>query len=279
MLKNKPYLIFLLFLPILLTSCLEERKIAGTFVRERPEINLLVFPTDLVYKYNHKGEMIPDFDQLSEMAQDSALYASSSYIQHLSDSVILENYMNHFLDELRLLGFKVYLNDAIDSFMTGKPQSYVLNIAQLQLDEYNYPLEDKEEYEDTLYYKKFDLNAVDFSSWFELSKVNPETKRTTLLYATFTSYDTFDGSFYVDPWTMDIRYRYRIDTLTTHDIYDMATYLGKKHAEYLYDFFMNQYIVYHLPKGEYPLYYYHYSRQRNAIFPTEDQGFEIQGTK
>jgi len=279
MLKKKPYFILLFLLPWILTSCLEERKIAGTFVREKPEINLLVLPPDMVFKYNHKGEDIPDFDQLSESGQDSALFESSRYIRFLSDSVLLENYMNHFIDELRKLGFTVYLNSAIDSFMTGRPQSYVLNIAQMQVDEYYYPLEDQEEYGDTLYFKKVDLNAIDYGVWMELSKVNPGTKRTTLLYSNYTSYDTFDGSFFVDPWTMDIRYKCRIDTLTTHDLYDMSSFLGKLHASYLYDFFMNQYIVYHLPKGEYPYYYYHYSRLRNSIYPTEDQGFEILGTK
>ncbi|MDP1621120.1 MAG: hypothetical protein Q8M08_02155 [Bacteroidales bacterium] len=258
-----------------LQSCLPERKIATTFIQSQHMITLLVNPPDLVFKYNHKGETIEGFDSLTPEQQDSALWKSSAYIQFINDSILLENYMNSFIIELRLLGFNVYLNDADDSLFTGKPQTYMFDIAQMQLDEYYYPLKDEDAFLDTIYYKTFNLNAVDYSCWFDLSKAGTENTRKTLLYATSTAYDSFDGRFFNDPFSGMVRYRYTIDSLQTNDIYDMATYVGRKHAGYLFDFFMNQYIAQNLPEGIQTADYYHYNRNRKALTPAYEDRFEI----
>ncbi len=273
---------FILFIGsgiFILPSCLPERKVANTFINSPHVLNLLVIPPDYVFKFNHKGESIEGFDALTQTQQDSALWTNSRYIQHLSDSLLLENYMNNFIGELRNLGFNVYLEDAIDSFMTGKPQSYVLDMAQMQLDEYDYPLEDEEAFNDTVYYKRTNLNAVDFGCWFDLSKANTENAKKTVLYSSSTSYDSFDGRFFNDLFTGVVHYKYNIDSLTVKDVYDMACYLGKKHAGYLFDFFMNQYISKHMPEGKQMQDYYHYSRSRESFAPAGDDRFEILGTK
>jgi hypothetical protein len=262
-----------------LQSCLPEQKVASTFIKSPNTINLLVIPPDLVYKYNHKGESIDGFDNISQSLQDSALWVNSRYIQFLSDSLLLENYMNHFIDELRLLGFNIFLNNTIDSFMTGKPQSYVVDIAQMQLDEYFYPMEDEESYMDTIYQKTTNLNAVDFACWFDLSKANTENAKKTTLYSTSTSYDSFEGRFYNDIFTGRVKYKYNIDSLQVKDIYEMASYLGKKHAGYLYDFFMNQYIAKNMPAGTTMQDYYHYNHTRQSFTPAGEERFEILGNK
>ena len=154
----------------MLQSCLPEHKVAKTFIDSPHMINLLVNPPAMVFKFNHKGEAIEDFDSLKPIIQDSLLWTNSRYMQYMNDSVLLENYMNNFIEGLRLNGFNVYLNTAIDSFSTEKPQSYVLDVSQVQLDEYLYPLEDEDSFLDTIYIKKFKLNAVDFSCWLNLGK-------------------------------------------------------------------------------------------------------------
>jgi hypothetical protein len=59
----------------------------------------------------------------------------------------------------------------------------------------------------------------------------------------------------------------------------MAIYLGKKHAGYLYDYFMNQYIAKHLPEGMKMMDYYHYNRNRKSFSPAYDDRFDFLGTK
>ena len=256
-----------------------ERKVAITFVEAAHGLNLLVIPPDYIFKYSHKGESIEGFESIPQNQQDSALMVNSRYLQFLSDSLLLENYMNNFIGELRNNGFNVYLSSAVDSFMTGKPQSYVLDVAQMQLDEYFYPLEDEEAYMDTIYYKKINLNAIDFGCWFDLSKANTENAKKTVLYSTSTAYDSFDGRFFNDPFTGAVRYKYKIDSLALDDVYAMASYLGKRHASYLYDFFMNQYIAKHMPDGMKSEDYYHYNPTNKHLSPADDNRFEILGTK
>ncbi|MDP4282360.1 MAG: hypothetical protein Q8867_09460 [Bacteroidota bacterium] len=256
-----------------------EKKLAKSFVNKMPEINIQLFTPQSLYKYNHKGEKIPGFDSLTEAQQDSALYTNSRYIRYIDDSIYLDKYINSLIDELRALGFKVYLDNSTDSFLRQKPQSYVLNLAQVQLDEYLYPLEDEEPYSDSIYYRVFYLNALDASSWFELNKLNAAKPVKTVLYSSFTSTDGFKGRFYVDPFTMNPQYKYNIDSLTVKDAYDLAGFLGKKHASYLYDFFLNQYILYHLPEDVEMEDYYHFNRFRHTVSPTEDDRFEILDNK
>ncbi|MCX6286334.1 MAG: hypothetical protein NTY96_04410 [Bacteroidetes bacterium] len=267
---------YLLGLSLLfLVSCLPEQKLAQTFAKSGPKIRLMVTPPDYIYKYNHKGEDIDGFAQMTDKQQDSALFYSSLFIQRLSDSSLLEEYINQFIAELRKANFEVYLPDQIDSFLSNQTQAYMVNISQIQLDEYTYPLEDKEPINDTVYYKKFNLNAMDFSVWFELSKVNAEKPKKTILYDSQSAYDSFDGNFIVDPWTNTVRYKYHIDSLSLSDVYDMARFLGRRHGEYLFDFFMNQWVAFNMPQNQYSTYYYHYNRKRNMMEATDEDRFQI----
>jgi hypothetical protein len=260
---------------VLMASCSMEKKLAQNFIKTPPEINLQLFTPDILFKFNHKGEEIEGFRELSESGQDSALYVNSKFMQFVEDSIYLEGYMNSFIEELRAMEFNVFLDNSVDSFLQRQPQSYIVNISQVQLDEYKFPIVDSEPFEDTVYTKSFHLNAVDASAWFELSKINAPKPQKTVLYSSFTASDGFDGNFLINTFTGDIQYKYKIDSLKLRDIYDLAAYSGWKDASCLFDFFMNQYIAFHLPKGIEPLYLLHYDRFNKTLSTTEEEGFEI----
>ena len=162
-------LLFLLTM-LMMTGCLPEKKIANRFIESPPAINLMVLSPDFVYKFNHKGEAIEGFDSMSTSIQDSMLWLSSKYIREISDSILLENYMNSFINELKVIGFNVTLDTSVDSSEISTMQSYSLKVAQIQIDEYLYPQDEEDAFLDTVYYKHFDLNAVDFGCWFELQR-------------------------------------------------------------------------------------------------------------
>jgi len=56
---------------------------------------------------------------------------------------------------------------------------------------------------------------------------------------------------------MNLKYRYKIDSLKINDIYDLASFSGRRNANYLFDYFMNQYISYNMPEGMEILGYLH----------------------
>jgi hypothetical protein len=259
-----------------LSSCTVEKKLGKEFLAQAPEINIELIAPDILFKYNHKGEKIRGFDSLTGPQQDSALYANSLFIRNIDDSIFLDRYVNSFIDELRAIGFKVFV-DGMDSLFRITPQSYVVNMAQVQLDEYISPFEDSEPIGDSVFYKTYDLNAVDASSWFEVNKYNAVKPVKTLLYSSFTASDGFTGSFIVDG--LNIRYRYRIDSLKLPDIYDLASFSGRRHAIYLFDYFMNQYIAYNMPEDYDILGYLHYTPSRRSFSFTDEEKFEVLQSK
>jgi len=268
-------LVYSILLVILAGACTPESKLAKEFRANPPEFYFHLDPPAYLYKYNHKGEMIENLDQMSPAQQDSALFASSTFIQYISDSTFLVNYVNAFLSELRNLGFPVYIGSEADSFLMAQPQSYEINIAQIQLDEYFYPYEDEEYFYDTLFYKRFDLDALDFSVWVELTRFNHPGNIKTVLYSSHMASDNLEGDFVLDPFRQQVKYSYTIDSLNVSDVNDIAKLLGKVHASYLYDFFLNQYIAFHIPKGFQPQVYYHYNRFRNTFVPVDEDRFEL----
>lgn len=276
---TRPLLLFFVVALSGLTSCLPEQKIARTFINARNVFSLEVTPPALIFKYNHKGEEIGGFDTLTDQQKDSALWDHSHFMRRLSDSLMLELYVNNFIGELRDLGFNVYIGPTDDTAFTNSSQSYTLDIAQLQLDEYLYPYEDEETISDTTYIKRINLNAIDFSTWFELRKAGSKNRNKRVLYSTSTIYDSFDGRYFTDMFTSSVRYTYSIDTISVQDIYNGMSYLGQKHAGYLYDFFMNQYISQNMPQGLIPIDYFHYNRKRNIVTPAGDEVFELLDTK
>ena len=222
-------LVIVVMLAVLGTSCTLERKLGQEFLAKTPEINIELISPGNLFKYNHKGEKISGFDSLTAPQQDSALFADNRFIRNIDDSIFLDRYVNSFIDELRAIGFRVYVDGMVDSLFRIMPQSYVVNMAQVQLDEYILPFEDSEPIGDSVFYKTYDLNAVDAAAWIEVNKYNAVKPVKTVLYSSFTASDGFSGSFIVDG-EMNIRYRYRIDSLEVNDIYDLASFSGRRHA-------------------------------------------------
>jgi hypothetical protein len=272
-------LFLLVLFQVLFSSCSIEKKLATKFVKDPPAIDLQLFTPDILFKFNHKGEEIEGFDELTNLQQDSSLYAHSKFMQFVDDSIFMESYLNSFIDELRALGFKVFLDQSVDSFLQRQPQSYIVNISQIQMDEYTFPIEDTEPYGDSVLYQGFKLNGVDVSSWFEISKINASKPKKTVLYSSFTASDGFEGRYIMNAFTMDVQYKYKIDSLKMRDIYNLAVFSGKKNASYLFDYFMNQYVAFQLPDDGLQQTWYHYDRLNKSFIPTEEERFEVLAPK
>jgi len=256
-----------------------ERKLGKEFLAQTPQICIELYTPENLYKFSHKGEKVPKFDSLTPVQQDSALLAGSRFIQYVDDSVFLDRYVNSFIEELRGIGFRVFLDSNVDTILRTQPQAYVVNMSQVQLDEYFDPYEDTEQVGDTQYSKSFELNAVDASSWFELSKYNAVKPVKTILYSSFTASDGFSGNFQMNNFSMNVQYRYKIDSLKMKDIYDLASFSGRRDANYLFDYFMNQFIAYHMPEGMEILGYLHYVPSAKTFNFTEEEKFEVLKSK
>jgi hypothetical protein len=192
-----------LFILIALTlgSCSVERRLASEFFKNRHNTTLMVIPADLVYKRNLKTFEVENADQMDETALDSLLYTRSLFLQNISDSIFLETYLNTLIRNLRNKGLKVYLQPDADIFLKDTSNKYIVNVAQLMLEE-NVELLFHPDYDvEYSYIGDFYLNKVSLSSWFEISGVNEEYPKTAVAFAEMTMRDRFDGRLRFFPFT------------------------------------------------------------------------------
>ena len=262
-----------LILMTALTSCYPEWKLARSYIDEGPDVSIMVLPTNYVFKKNLKVDELKTTDSLTEYQLDSALMANSLFLRELSDSIFLEGFINSMIEEFVKLGYQVYTEPMLDSFLFVKTPAYILNIAQVSLEEHYNVHEDKQDFGDYSYFKSVDLNALSYNFWFELSELNNDSKEHKLFFASETINDVVFGYFAENMFTGEIKYKYNIDEIDMDIIYGYSSYFGSRYAGYTYDYLMNKYIEDNWPADKTLRYYMQYKRENNSLDPTLDQKF------
>jgi hypothetical protein len=271
--RNLLYLIFL----ILLTSCYAEWRLARSYIKSEPEVSILLLPTHYVFKTNLKTFEVSNRNKMSQPELDSALMENSIFLREISDSVFLETFINSMIIEFEKLGYAIYSEHYLDSFLLRNTPAIILHIAQIELEEHYVVHEDEEQFGDFIYYKNFDLNAVTFNFWFELSVLNDQQYPPQVFYASETLTDQINGYFTENLFTGKVNYRYHISALDLDVIYRYARIFGEQYAGYTFDHLMNRHIYKNHPRGKEPRYYMHYKRWNNTINPTtKDRFFRLE---
>jgi len=271
--KKKTFFIIITPLFFLLNSCSVEYKIAKEFVNAPNNISLLVFTPDYIFKNNLKTYEYPVYDSLSGDDLDSALFFNSLFLQNLNDSIFFENYVNNLNLGLSRYGFKIFPENMLDSFLLIQSDAYILNIAQIELEEYEMPYTAEEYFGEYLYSETIDLNAVSINSWFEITKLNSSENEKKVLYASHVVFDDMSGSFSQNIFTGEVTFSYKIDQMTENDIYELSVLLGAKYAGYTFDYFLNNYIIKYLPEKVHSDKYLHYNPYRKTLTPAFDDCF------
>ncbi len=271
--KKKIFIILIFPLLFILNSCSVEYKIAKEFVDAPKNISLLVFTPDYIFKNNLKTYEYPVYDSLSADELDSALFFNSLFLQNINDSIFFENYLNNLNIGLSIYGINVFPEYMLDSFLLVQSEAYILNIAQIELEEYIMPYIAEEYFDEYLYSETIDLNAVNINSWFEITKLNSEENNKKVLYASHLVFDDMKGSFSQNVFTGEITFSYKIDQMTENDIYELSALLGTKYADYTYDYLLNNYIINHLPENYHSDKYLHYNPYRKILTPAYDDCF------
>jgi hypothetical protein len=234
----------------------------------------MIIPADYIFKNNLKLSETGDTTGKSGNQTDSLLMAKSLFLKDISDSVFLETFINSMIAEFEKLGIKVYVNNT-DTFLFLSSPAFVLNIAQLEVEETILNHKDTEDYEGTTYYKTIKTNAVNVNSWFELSWLNPKKEGRKLFFASETIADIVDGYFTQNLITGQVYYKYDIIEMDVDVIYRYCELLGIRYAGYTFDYLMNQYIISNFPQDRKIRYFMHYNRYYNTLDPTWDERFEV----
>ena len=258
------YVIFF-FLSIFIISCSLERKVAQSFVKNEKERSLLLFFPSEMIKTNLKAEQFKLLDSLALARNDSILPGKSLYLDELNDSVFLAQCKKSLIRELKLYGFRVYEISEIDDFIALKDSSYVLDLAQLEIEEGIYKVS-SDEFMDVGYYTTdISINSINLNAWFELNRNQMPNERYPVLYASYYIHDEVIGNLIRQPKFSTPKFRYKTDSIDMEDIYKLAEFAGKKYAVNFYDYILNLYIQDHIPKDQTPVYYYHYHRNGKTL--------------
>jgi hypothetical protein len=256
------------------SSCSYDRKLAKQFVESNPDISILVMPTNDIFKVNMKrDELGDDTVGMDEWQIDSALMANSKFLKDISDSIFLEAYYNSFFEELERLNIKTFNEDYIDSFLFIKSPAFLLNIAQIEVDEYIKDFKDSQEYDDFVYTKTLPLNAVSINTWFEISRLNNNKGSRRVFFTEDNVSDNAYGYFSENLFTGQISYKYFLREIEVEDIYRKCEELGEKYAGYVFDYIMNSYISRNFPSDRKRKYYMHYKRSINSYEPAYENRF------
>jgi hypothetical protein len=268
------FVIFGVCLLILTAGCSVERSLAKKYIKQHNGSGIMIIPVFELFKDNLTISYDTAVEYLPEQL-DSIAWEQSCYIRDVSDSIFLTLFTNTLVDELSAFGYDVYVDGSSDVFLSLPDPKWMVQIAQLQLnedhrfqyDEY-YSVDDGE-----VDYKPFRINEVSLSTWFEVSRANTGNKQ--LLYLEGYIQDDFKISVLFDLMGGTIGLPGERDSIEIDDVYLVAEQSGAKHAELLFDYFMNDYIRENLPVGIVNREYFHYNRKTKSLKRGLTERFDV----
>lgn len=261
---------------LLFEACSPERKLANAYVKQHQGNGVMIVPLYELYKDN----LSIIFDTAVKYTPeqfDSIAWVQSCYIKHVSDSVFLTTFTNSMIDKLSADGYDVYVDGGSDLFLSLPDPKWVVQIAQLQLNE-EYKVEYLERYsaetgEPLSEPEAYRVNQVSLSSWIEASRANTGIKQVLYLEGHIGDYVKRGVKF--NMWEGSVGLYTNRDSIQMDDVYKMAFDLGQKHAELLFDYFMNEYIRANLSSGIIDRQYFRFDRKSNSVKKGLIERFEV----
>lgn len=262
--KVKSLLFFiLLFIVFLSVSCSYEKKLAKDFLKSGDTTYLLILiPEDLIFI--KQNQSLAD-EKLGKDGSDPASLAASLFLCKIKDTLISGLIYSNFESILKGGPFKVYSDDDMNRFMQLGIKSYIIRIAQIELDELIIPYTVSERFDTLDYYKDFNLNAVSVNIWLEVTEVNGTQDTAQILYSKEQISDAVEG-YFTKSFSGLVKYIYERTDINLDNIYKMATDFGEMNAHYLFDYFMNKYI-HERYKGTKVPKYYHFDGATGNTYP------------
>lgn len=238
---------------VTLASCGTEFKLAKSFAEQSQRTRVAVY--------------FPEAVQVTLIQDKEGDY--TKVLDSVNQNMFLDIMYASYADALRQQGYDVYIPDDQDHIQVDSTHWLViLSKMEIQglyteyvdhlfdfLNEYNYP---------------FALNTVNVASWFDINdgEWHPTLFDEHNLKDDFSSYVTRSRE-------NGTQYHYNITPLKADDVYNYAVYLGKRYAEFTYDYMMNRYIESDLAKKSlYPRFKIHWNPvEKTYEYLLEDEEF------
>lgn len=262
--KINNFIFFILLIIFFLTiSCSPEKKLAKDFLKSGDTTYLLILiPEDLIFI---KQNLSLTDEKKGKDGSDSASLAASLFLGKIKEKLISGLIYSNFESILKSGPFRVYGDDEMSRFMQLGVKSYIIRIAQIELDEFIIPYTASEQFDTLTYYEDFNLNAVSVNMWMEVTEVNGTQDTSQVLYSKEQISDAVEG-YFTKSFSGMVKYIYERTDINFDDIHKMATDFGEMNAHYLFDYFMNKYI-HERYKGKKAPKYYHFDGAAGNTYP------------
>lgn len=270
MVKKATYLLATFFF-LVISGCTLEQRLARTFVKTEMHDDFYLLKPAFIFKTNLKEFELDGSETLDASVKDSLLLEKSLFLKSVIDTAMIAEYAAGLQKGLEKYGARVFPEDAVDTLMHNGGTPFILNLAQISLEEYIHPYSTEEiVYDEVISIDGIDLNAVNYNVWLELGRMNSEEKNQVLFVSDYLL-DQLDGTLKQNLVSGKLSFDYTIDTLTIEQMYSFARRFGERTAGYLYDYLMNNYIGENIPEDyPYERLYYHYDPARNLILQNEE---------
>jgi hypothetical protein len=229
-------LVFTVSLFAFLYSCSPLHHLAREYVQKQDTISVLLLTPETLIKNDLR------FQKRNIPVADSLMLSESRILKDLNDTLVRSLIIENLTDELKTRKFKVFDTKTITEFMLEKSEAYILNCVQIELDEYDTPLQESQQFDTITFSQDFLLNTVSLNIWFEISLLNNTNESTQLVFYSNSKNDKIDGKFRKNILSNEVKYIYTRTDVTVDDIYNLAAKFGVKNASNIFDYFMNQYL-------------------------------------
>lgn len=264
-------------LPLIFGACSAERKLANRFVKHSDQISVLVLAPKEVFLVNEKNPDKSGSFSMKLAEADTSLIANTLILRELKENEVIQLFTESFTKELGNYRIQVYDEKRLDDFLQLQQKAFMLNVAQLELQEYITLFTDEITVGERNYKADVYLNGFNMGVWFELNALD-DTRRenSSVLFATHDLTDRFNGYFVQRFFTGEIDYKLTQDTITTQQARNFIAYLGRLYAAYTFDYMMNVYIQknHSAPEGSTKK-YFRYDPYRKMLFPSETDRFTV----
>lgn len=269
---------FLVVLPLfslLIYSCSPIPKLAKKYIKNSDSISILLLENDTIFSKNERYET----NGYTVSAYDDGAIAQTKTLKNVQSDKVKTLIYQNLVDNLKKFPFRLYQSDSVVAFMAGNKESFIVNIVQIELIEFDNPFKDSQQYDTITYFEDFLLNSISINVWFEISMLNNPNESTQLVfYSSFVS-EAIDGKFRKSLIGNDVKYTYKRYPIDENDVYDLGAWMGEKNAQNIFDFFLNRYIYmnYSAKPGKY--YYVTYDQQNKKVKQVLDDRFIFMKSK
>ncbi len=212
---------------------------------------------------NESIEKMPNFETLDQDIQKELYNKYAPLADSISDSILLNNYKTELINKLTYFGFKVIYVNEPDAKINIDERHHTLNVAQLEIDEFNYT--DSLTNGNEVFHKQ--LNGIRFNAWLIYNEA--DTNSRLVFYCEEEVNDFFEGEIRKAGNEYYASYDYK--KTTTNDAHLSAAITGQTSAQYFFNFLMNKYVW--IKSSGVDIYYYGIDPKTKKIY-SDTQPFD-----